>query len=78
MSSKSSKFANPVSTFGFGPCEGRGGAGRGGFGLALGGSAGDGDSGSTTDPFGGAWREAKGSLPKSSFAVCWECIKVIR
>lgn len=71
--SKSSKFAKPDDPKAsvFGPCEGRGGAGLGGGCLAfLGGNAGDGDSGAGAEPLGGAWRFAKGSLPKSSLPVC--------
>lgn len=49
LTSKSSKFAKPEDepkASILGPCDGRGGAGRGGGCLAfLGGSAGDGDSG---------------------------------
>lgn len=58
--SKSSKLANPdedPNESVFGPCDGRGGAGRGGGCFAfLGGNAGDGDSGACAglEPFGGA------------------------
>lgn len=66
--SKSSKLANdddPNESI-FGPWDGRGGAGRGGGCFAFfGGNAGEGDSGAA-DPATGAWRLAKGSLPKAS------------
>lgn len=71
--SKSSKFAKDDEpkeswTLGVGPADGRGGAGRGGGCFAFfGGNAGDGDSGPRTEPCGGAWRLANGSLPKASF-----------
>jgi hypothetical protein len=55
--SKSSKFANdddPNESI-FGPCEGRGGAGRGGGCFAFfGGKAGEGDSGAGVEPAAGA------------------------
>lgn len=71
--SKSSKLANDPNESVFGPCDGRGGAGRGGGCFAFfGGNAGDGDSGACAglDPATGAWRLANGSLPKASLPVC--------
>lgn len=71
--SKSSKFANPPNASGFGPWDGRGGAGRGGGCFAFfGGNAGDGDSGALAglEPWVGAWRMANGSLPNASLPVC--------